>query len=93
MTFKVFFFLIDLICKKIEEPPMKLASWTLQNFDGYRKSLKWSSQSRPMTGFVGKVAISLIFDGFVACLAAPLVLWVPEGLRACAAGCRPVRTD
>ena len=32
-----------------------------------------------MTRFVGKVAISSIFDGFVACLAVPLVLWVPEG--------------
>ena len=31
-----------------------------------------------MTRFVGKVAISSIFDGFVACLAAPRVLWVPE---------------
>ena len=43
-----------------------------------------------MTKFVGNVAISLIFDGFVACLAAPLVLWGPEGLAAYAALCRPV---
>ena len=28
---------------------MKLASWTLQNYDGCPKSLKWSSQSRPNT--------------------------------------------
>ena len=36
------------------------------------------------------VAISSIFDGFVACLAAPLVLWGPEGLAACGSLWRPV---
>ena len=71
---------------------MKLASWTLQNFDGYLKSMKWSSQRRPMTRFAGKVAIS-IFDRFVASLAAPLVLWVPEGLSACAALWQAVPPD
>ena len=30
----------------------ELASWTLKNFGGCPKCLKWSSQSRPMTGFV-----------------------------------------
>ena len=48
--------------------------------------MKWSSQRRPMAGFVG----SSIFDGFVACLAAPVVLWVPESLPACGSLCRPV---
>ena len=57
---------------------MEIAPWILYNFDGYPESMKWSSQRRPMTRFVGKVAISFIFDGFVACLAVPLVLWVPE---------------
>ena len=33
--------------------------------------MKWSSQKHPVTRFVGNVAISSIFDGFVACLAAP----------------------
>ena len=37
-----------------------------------------------MTRFAGKLAISLMFDGFVACLAAALVLWVRESLPACA---------
>ena len=31
---------------------MKLASWTLWNFGGCPKCLKWSSQSRPMIAFV-----------------------------------------
>ena len=43
--------------------------------------------------FVEKVAISLIFDRFVACLAAPLVLWVPEGLADCIALLQPVAAD
>ena len=43
-----------------------------------------------MIGFVGKVAISSIFDGFVACLAAPLLLWVPEGYPPCGGLWRPV---
>ena len=42
------------ICHQIEEPPIKPASWTLQNFGGWPKSLKWSSQSRPMTDLVRK---------------------------------------
>ena len=46
-----------------------------------------------MTRFVGKVAISSIFDRFVACLAAPLVLWVPERLPACGSLCRRMMTD
>ena len=53
-----------------------------------------------MTRFAGKLAISAIFggklaifDGFVACLAAPLVLWVPESLPACAALWQPAETD
>ena len=46
-----------------------------------------------MTRFAGKLAISSIFDGFVACLAAPLVLWWPEGLPACGRLCRPVPPD
>ena len=45
--------------------------------------MKWSSQSRPL-------AISSIFDGFMACLTAPLVLWVPEGLAACGSLWQPV---
>ena len=35
------------ICYQIDDPCMKLASWTLQNFDGYTKSLKRSPPNRP----------------------------------------------
>ena len=38
-----------------------------------------------MIRFAVKMYTSSIFDGFVACLAAPLVLWGPECLPACAA--------
>ena len=51
------------------------------------------SQRRPMTPFAGKLAISSIFHRFVACLAAPLVLWVPESLRAHGDGCQRMGTD
>ena len=44
----------------------------------------------PPTSFAGKLAISSIFEGFVACLAAPLVLWVPEGLGTCGGLWQPV---
>ena len=46
-----------------------------------------------MTAFVGEVAISLIFYSFVACLAAPLMLWVPESLPACGSLWQPVGAD
>ena len=36
--------------------------------------------------------ISLIFDRFMVCLAAPLVLWVPEGLPPCGNLWQPVAT-
>ena len=31
-----------------------MASWTLYNFGGYPKCLKWSSQSRPVTKLIKK---------------------------------------
>ena len=43
-----------------------------------------------MTRFVGKVAISSIFDGFMACSAAPMVLWP---VAACGSLWQPVGTD
>ena len=46
-----------------------------------------------MTGFVGKLAITSIFDRFVACLAVSLVLWAPESLPACGSLCPPVPPD
>ena len=43
---------IVLVCYQLEEPSIKPASWTLQNFGGYPECLKWSSQSRPVTDLV-----------------------------------------
>ena len=43
-----------------------------------------------MTQFAGKVAISSIFEGFVACLAAPPGAVGARGLPACGALWRPV---
>ena len=48
--FQLCFFKMTLICYQLEKPSIEQASWTLQNFGGYPKALKWSSQSRPMTG-------------------------------------------
>ena len=48
---------------------------------------------RPITRFAGKLAISSIFDRFVAGLAAPLGMRVPESLPACGSLWRPVATD
>ena len=39
------------------------------------------------------MAMSSTFEGFVACLAAPLVLWVPESLPACGGLWRLVAPD
>ena len=41
-----------LVWHQLLELSIKIASWTLSNFGGCPKSLKWSSQGRPMTDFV-----------------------------------------
>ena len=43
-----------IICYQFEEPSIEPASWTLSNFGGCPKCLKWPSQSRPMTDSVRK---------------------------------------
>ena len=50
---------IDLICYQLEESAKTTASWTLYNFGGYTKSLKWSSQSRPMTDLARKSRLKM----------------------------------
>ena len=51
----VFYIKVDKVCYQFEEPFIKPASCPLYNFGGYPKSLKWSSQSRPMTDLVRKI--------------------------------------
>ena len=43
---------IQLNCYWLQEPLQTAASWPFYDFGGYPKSLKWSSQSRPMTDLV-----------------------------------------
>ena len=48
----MFFIKMELVCCQLEEPLTKPACWTLLEKRGCLKSLKRSSQSRPLTDFV-----------------------------------------
>ena len=45
----IIFYQMNIFCYQLQEPPTKLASWTLGNFGGYPKCLKWSSQNARST--------------------------------------------